>query len=184
VAIRRHWFWQPDDLHTLKSRDHLLAIWYRSVGLGAGLLLNLPPDRRGLIDDNDRARLLEFTDELRRRFASPQRGELVACADGTVRVRYAGPVTFDHLELREDLARGQHITAHRILADGREIAAGYTVGVRRVHAFRPVTARGLCVELTGPGASLISADVFLTGASAVPDLEEQPPFMAEKMDAR
>lgn len=35
VPIRGHWFWQPDDLHTLKSREHLLAIWYRSLGLGA-----------------------------------------------------------------------------------------------------------------------------------------------------
>jgi alpha-L-fucosidase len=66
VPIRRHWFWQPDHLHTLKSREHLLAIWYRSVALGAGLLLNVPPDRRGLIDEADRTRLLEFTAELRR----------------------------------------------------------------------------------------------------------------------
>jgi alpha-L-fucosidase len=42
VPIRRHWFWQPDDEQTLKSLEHLLAIHYRSVGLGAGLLLNVP----------------------------------------------------------------------------------------------------------------------------------------------
>ncbi|MGW1708552.1 hypothetical protein ACWCP8_24250 [Streptomyces sp. NPDC002206] len=51
VPIRANRFWQPDDLHTLTSRDHLLTIRYHSVGLGAGLLLSVPPDRRGRIDD-------------------------------------------------------------------------------------------------------------------------------------
>ena len=53
VAIRRHWFWQPDDLVTLKSVEHILGIYYRSVGLGANLLLNVPPDREGLISAED-----------------------------------------------------------------------------------------------------------------------------------
>ena len=68
MAIRRHWFWQQDDLDTLKSVDHLLAIWYQSVGLGANLLLNVPADRDGLIDAVDRERLLEFAGVLKQRF--------------------------------------------------------------------------------------------------------------------
>lgn len=32
VSIRRGWFWRPDD--EPKSLEHLLAIYYRSVGLG------------------------------------------------------------------------------------------------------------------------------------------------------
>ena len=80
VPIRGNWFWQPDDLHTLKTRDHLLALWYRSVGLGAGLLLNVPPDRNGRIDDHDRARLHEFSDELARRFRTPHPALLTATA--------------------------------------------------------------------------------------------------------
>ncbi|WP_256871795.1 alpha-L-fucosidase [Paenarthrobacter nitroguajacolicus] len=47
VSIRRGWFWHPDD--EPKSVEHLLAIYYQSVGMGANLLLNLPPDTRGLI---------------------------------------------------------------------------------------------------------------------------------------
>ncbi|MFC1435663.1 alpha-L-fucosidase [Streptacidiphilus sp. N1-3] len=192
VPIRRHWFWQPDDLHTLKTRDHLLALWYRSVGLGAGLLLNVPPDRRGLIDDHDRARLHEFTDELARRFRAPQVTQLFA-ADrgdrGELVARFAAPVLIDHLELREDLGRGQRIFGHEILADGRLLARVGTVGVRRVHAFAPVTVTELRIRLTGDGGgggdqgALRAVTGFHTGFASLPEIEEQLPFIAGKFDA-
>ena len=69
VSLRRGWFWSEAD--GPKTVEHLLAIWYRSVGMGANLLLNVPPDRRGLLDDADVARLREWRAELDRRFGSP-----------------------------------------------------------------------------------------------------------------
>ena len=47
---------------TRRSRavEDLLEIYYSSVGRGANLLLNIPPDRRGLIPEVDAARLREF----------------------------------------------------------------------------------------------------------------------------
>ncbi|MBC8077880.1 MAG: alpha-L-fucosidase, partial [Chloroflexales bacterium] len=69
VSLRRGWFWQPDEGATRKSVEHLLAIYYRSVGLGANLLLNVPPDRSGLLDGGDRERLLSLAAALRQRFA-------------------------------------------------------------------------------------------------------------------
>lgn len=148
VPIRANWFWQPDDEHTRKSRDHLLDIWYRSVGLGAGLLLNVPPDRRGLIDDGDRARLLEFAGEVGRRLARPVHGEL-SISDGELVVRFPRPVRFDHLELREDLQAGQRVTSHEVRAHGEVIASGHTMGVRRVHALAPVEATELRIRVGG-----------------------------------
>ncbi|MFZ3474621.1 alpha-L-fucosidase [Streptomyces sp. 4.24] len=160
VPVRANWFWQPDDRDTLKSREDLLEIWYSSVGLGAGLLLGVPPDRRGLIDDADRSRLLEFTAELARRLGDPREAALTAVPtpDGTeVSAVFDPPVRADHLELREDLTRGQHVEGHEVWADGRLIASGHTVGVRRVHRIDPVTVRDLRIRLTGPGARLHSA---------------------------
>lgn len=182
VAIRRHWFWQPDDQHTLKSREHLLGIWYRSVGLGAGLLLNVPPDRRGLIDPADRARLLETTAELERRFAQPLATVLTHNQDGTVRARFVEPVRIDHLDLREDLTDGQHVFAHEILADGRPLVAAGTVGTRRVHAFEAVTATELTIRLEDPAARLRCVTGFDTGHSSLPELEEQPDMIPGKID--
>ncbi|WP_335971522.1 alpha-L-fucosidase [Streptomyces sp. CA2R106] len=171
VPLRANWFWQPDDLATLKSREHLAAIWYRSVGLGAGLLLNVPPDRRGLLDDADRTRLLEFTGDLARRFAAPLPAELTARADGTVLARFPAPVTADHLELREELTGGQHIEHHEILAADRVVASGRTVGVRRVHAFPAVRTDELRIRLAGgPAAALTSVTAFATGHEEIPPL--------------
>ncbi|WP_406335198.1 alpha-L-fucosidase [Streptomyces sp. NBC_00203] len=157
VPIRANWFWQPDDLDTLKSRDQLLDIWYRSVGLGAGLLLNVPPDRRGLIDLADRDRLLDFTGELTRRLAEPRTCVLSVVDGGDVLARFPEPVRIDHLELREDLTACQRVSHHEVLADGEPLLSGHTVGVRRVHAFEPRTVRELRIRLTGDGATLTEA---------------------------
>ncbi|MEU9162276.1 alpha-L-fucosidase [Streptomyces sp. NPDC048424] len=182
APIRRHWFWQPDDLHTLKSREHLLAIWYRSLGLGAGLLLNVPPDRTGRIDPADRARLLEFTAEVERRFSRPFIPLLTTAPDGGVEARFTKPVVLDHLELTEELTDGQFISGHEILADGEVIASGRTVGVRRVHAFPPVEVTKLSLRLAGPGGRLTGLSGFFTGHGAAPALEEQPRSATEKFD--
>ena len=48
-----------------KTVDHLLAIYYRSVGLGANLLLNVPPDPSGRIDPADAAVVRAFGAEVR-----------------------------------------------------------------------------------------------------------------------
>ncbi|WP_330299856.1 alpha-L-fucosidase [Streptomyces sp. NBC_00503] len=182
VPIRGHWFWQPDDLHTLKSRDHLLAIWYRSLGLGAGLLLNVPPDRTGRIDPADRARLLEFTTEVQRSFARPFVPRLATGPGGTVEARFTRPVVLDHLELNEELTDGQFISGHEILVDGEVIASGRTVGVRRIHAFPPVEVTKLSIRLTGPGSRLAGLSGFFTGRGAAPALEEQPRGATEKFE--
>lgn len=71
VPIRKdRWFWHPGEEHLLLSLDELMDIYYRSVGHGATLLLNVAPDDRGLIPDADAARLIEFGNEIRRRFGN------------------------------------------------------------------------------------------------------------------
>jgi alpha-L-fucosidase len=60
VSIRPGWFYHPAEDTRVKSVDRLVEIYEQSVGRGANLLLNVPPDRRGLIADVDAARLREF----------------------------------------------------------------------------------------------------------------------------
>jgi alpha-L-fucosidase len=57
VSIRPGWFYHPAEDARVKSVEKLLEIYYASVGRSANLLLNIPPDRRGLIPDTDAARL-------------------------------------------------------------------------------------------------------------------------------
>jgi len=171
VSLRRGWFWAAED--EPKSLDHLLAVHYRSIGRGANLLLNVPPDTRGLVPDADVARLRAWRAELDRRFARPVAAglELVA-EDGdrrTWRAGLPGPVRLDHLRLREDYRDGQRIERHALRHEGTVLAQGLTVGQQRVHAVPAVTATELVVETDGAGAQLVSLEVFDTGGAAVPE---------------
>jgi alpha-L-fucosidase len=60
TSIRPGWFYTLREDDKVKSVDKLLDIYYSSHGCNAVLLLNLPPDRRGLIHENDVKHLLEF----------------------------------------------------------------------------------------------------------------------------
>jgi len=60
VSIRPGWFYHPAEDGKVKTLDHLLDIYYGSVGGNSELLLNVPPDRRGLIHENDARRLWEL----------------------------------------------------------------------------------------------------------------------------
>jgi alpha-L-fucosidase len=58
VSIRPGWFWHKNE--TAKSLNHLLDIYYKSVGRNCVLLLNVPPNSTGLISEADITRLKEF----------------------------------------------------------------------------------------------------------------------------
>lgn len=60
VSIRPGWYYHAEQDGQVKSVAELVDIWHGSVGRGANLLLNLPVDRRGLVHENDAARLLEW----------------------------------------------------------------------------------------------------------------------------
>ncbi len=169
VAIRRNWFWQPDDLHTLKSVEHLLGIYYRSVGLGGNLLLNVPPNREGLISTEDRTRLLEMTAARRRRFAAPIPARL-SQQGAVVWADFGAEVAFDHLILSEDLVDGQQIDGHRVFAPEICVAEGVTVGHKRIHVFPTVRTARVRIELNTEQARLARVTACKTGYEALPRL--------------
>jgi alpha-L-fucosidase len=60
VSIRPGWYYHAAQDGEVKSLEHLLGLWSASVGRNANLLLNLPVDRRGVVHENDAARLMEL----------------------------------------------------------------------------------------------------------------------------
>lgn len=60
VSIRPGWFYHASQDSLVKSPEKLFEIYLTSVGRGSNLLLNIPPDRRGLIHENDVASLREW----------------------------------------------------------------------------------------------------------------------------
>ena len=60
VSIRPGWFYHEKEDPAVKSPARLMKIYYESVGRGASLLLNIPPDRRGRIHEKDIEALMGF----------------------------------------------------------------------------------------------------------------------------
>lgn len=60
TSIRPGWFYHKQEDDRVKSLNRLIDNWYHSVGMNGNFLLNLPPDTRGLIHENDIKRLMEL----------------------------------------------------------------------------------------------------------------------------
>lgn len=141
VSIRPGWFYHSKEDSRVKTPAQLLDIYYRSVGRGAGLNLNLPPDRRGRIHENDVAALKVFRGTLDATFANDlargakatatgdrggpafaagnvcdgRRDTYWSTADGVTTpelvLDLGRPVTFNVVSLREHLPLGQRVEA-------------------------------------------------------------------------
>jgi alpha-L-fucosidase len=70
VSIRPGWFWHEKENDRVKTPAQLLDLYYKSVGRGASFLLNVPPDRRGLLHENDVASLAGFGKLVRETFST------------------------------------------------------------------------------------------------------------------
>jgi alpha-L-fucosidase len=70
VSIRPGWFYHADQDNRVKTPEKLVDIYYSSVGRNSVLLLNIPPDKRGRIHDNDIKSLMGMRRILDQTFAS------------------------------------------------------------------------------------------------------------------
>jgi len=53
TSIRPGWFYHEAENDKVKTVNQLIDNWYHSVGMNGNFILNLPPDKRGLIHEND-----------------------------------------------------------------------------------------------------------------------------------
>ncbi|UCH36188.1 MAG: alpha-L-fucosidase [Armatimonadota bacterium] len=151
VSIRPGWFYHPAEDDKVKTLDHLMDIYYQSVGRNSVLLLNVPPDRRGLVHDNDARRLAEFGAEIRRRF-----GRSLAETRGrgdVVELSLNARAVIDHVVVMEDIRRGERVRGYVIegCVGGRwrKLCSGKIIGHKRVHRFEPVKVSAIrlrCVD--------------------------------------
>lgn len=159
VSIRPGWFHHAAEDARVRSPEDLIALFDSSVGRNSKLLLNVPPDRRGLFHERDVASLLGMRARLDVRFAHD------LAAGGSTRWRTTGPVTalleldlprpstIGLVDLREPIALGQAVAAYRLegrTADGRWhlLSRGTTIGYRRLLTVPPMRLAGLRVAIT------------------------------------
>lgn len=70
VSIRPGWFYHAKEDSLVKTPQQLFDIYLTSVGRGSVLLLNIPPDRRGLVHETDVKSLQGFRKLLDETFAN------------------------------------------------------------------------------------------------------------------
>ncbi len=143
------WMW--DGPRRPLSLEKHMQVYYDTVGRGACVIINLTPDRTGLVPDDLVASAQEFGDEVTRRF-SHSVGEATGRGD-VITVRFAEDSVFDHIVTMEDLTGGQKIARYKLEAetDGRwmQLVEGLTVGHKRINRVSPTRARAVrftCTE--------------------------------------
>lgn len=70
TSIRPGWFYHSDEDSKVRSPENLVRYFDTSVARGTNMHLNLPPDRRGRIPDQDAKILKSFGDAIRASFAT------------------------------------------------------------------------------------------------------------------
>ncbi|MGO8734416.1 MAG: alpha-L-fucosidase [Terriglobia bacterium] len=184
VSIRRpNWFWSTHNGPNLLSLDQLLEIYYRSVGHGTQLLINIPADRHGLLPDADSARAREFGDEIRRRFSRS-----VAETHGpgeSLTLSLPSPARIDHVILQEDCSAGQRVRAYRVEArtqgDWQTLGTGTAIGHQRIQPVMPtfVDAVRLITTQSVGQAAIRRLAVFNTGSTPPSTWDAPPPIWAD-----
>lgn len=146
VSIRPGWFFHSSDNQQVKSPEKLTDIYFNSVGKNSVLLLNIPPDKRGLIHNNDIRSLKGLKKILDKTF----RNNLLAGATSkvsntTIEYTLSAPATFNVAMVQEDIKVGQRIEQFHFEAwDGKvwkTFTGGTTVGHKRLLRFPAVTSQ-------------------------------------------
>ena len=171
-----YWFWNENTDNMLKSLDHMVEIYYNTVGHNATLLLNANPDRTGLIPEIDMKRYAEFGEEIKRRFdhsiaetqgkgtemelpitGAPIHIVAIARRDSTngedklMRV-WQGAQTVDHAVLMEDVSLGERVTEYvvegSVEGQWKELSKGSCIGHKKIDRFKPTMVTKLRLRCT------------------------------------
>jgi alpha-L-fucosidase len=184
VSLRRpSWFWSSTNQNRVLSLDDLIEIFYRSVGRGAQLLINVAPDRTGLIPAVDVERAQEFGDEIRKRF-----GKALAETRGTgyrIELKFSKPMQLDHAILMEDISQGERVREYQLegLRQGRWIplARGTAIGQIRIQPFSSVELDAIRLRTTSSSnlPILRRLAVFATNVPPPKNWEAQPKIWSD-----
>lgn len=181
VSIRPGWFYHADQDKQVKSLNHLTDIYFKSVGYNSVLLLNIPPDLRGLINENDVQRLKEFSSYLKKTFARNyvlKGNEAWHGTSGTVRqYDIQKDALVNAFMIQEDISKGQRVESFLVEAykDGSWIhmAEGTTVGYKRLVRFSDTRPERIRVTIRSARGVANVAAVGLFYAEPLADKNEE-----------
>lgn len=158
MSIRPGWFWHE------KEEPHSLARLYdtylRTVGGNCCFHLNIPPNRDGLFDARDTARMHELGVAIRRSFACdmaaglPVLREDLSPTQCTFTLDFGEEKEIGFVAAAEDIAQGQRVESFRLqfedAAGWHDFAGGSTIGHKKICRLNfPLKTRRMRLFITG-----------------------------------
>jgi alpha-L-fucosidase len=170
VSIRPGWFYHAKEDNKVKSPNALFNLFLKSVGNGGNLLLNVPPDRRGLFHESDSASLVGFAALRKKAF---EKNLLVGMtpatkttANGLVTLTYTfkKATKLNAVVLQELIEHGQRVKTFTIEAKEEsafgktnnyfKIFDGTTIGRKKIATFDPITTTSIKITITDAKAAV------------------------------
>ncbi|MFT4153203.1 alpha-L-fucosidase [Parafilimonas sp.] len=151
VSIRPGWFYHIEEDEKVKPPEELFQLYLKSVGRGANLLLNVPPDRNGVINAHDSAALVGFKALRDESFTKAIADKKFKAASSTYTIPLGRKQKINCIILQEDIATGQKIKAFtvQLLQNGKTVNElhGHTVGKKRILSFTATEADTFTVKI-------------------------------------
>ena len=176
VSIRPGWFYHPEEDNRVKSVEKLFDIYCSSVGRNSVLLMNIPPNKNGLIANIDTKILEQWRKLIDKSFSNNLlKKAAVSCNNGLnmnalvddlpnsyfttknkdttciIEFKLNKKEKFDAFILQENIRIGQRIEAFELESwednHWQPIGKGTTVGYKRIIRFSTVTSDKFRVKI-------------------------------------
>ncbi len=182
VSIREGWFYHPEQDQKVKTPQKLMDIYFSSVGRNSVLLLNVPPDKNGLISESDVKVLKEWSFLRNELFAENLAQKAILNANQginvnhltdnnfnsyylsspkdtavVVNITFPKPLEFNVLSLQEYIALGQRVESFVLeYKDGetwKTATQGTTIGYKRLMRFKLINAKEVRLRILSARAN-------------------------------
>jgi alpha-L-fucosidase len=200
VSLRPGWYYHAFEDHKVKTLPKLMDIYYESVGHNSLLLLNLSPDKRGLVHPIDSIRLkewkhqldLDFSENLiskKCKFYSSESKNVQDAFDnnfntywkanentGYLEVDFKKEITCNRLLLQEYIPDGQKVKSFSVecweKGKWKELTTATTIGYKRILRFLPVTTQKLRIRINEALAPPMISTIAVYNAPVLLSLPE------------
>lgn len=139
------WFYTETYKDCVRTKDEMVGLYYYSIGRGSNLLVNIGPDRRGLLPESNVALVKYMSEEMKRRLVDGkldyQRFEKVG---NEYQITFDRAYVIDHVILEEDMIDGQNIKEFTVYSapyrgtNRIAVYKGCTVGHKQICTFPPI----------------------------------------------
>ncbi len=168
VSIRPGWFYHAEQDDSVKTPKQLFELYLKSVGRGANLLLNVPPDRTGKINAHDSTALVGFKQLKDESFSMPIADKKFTAASLLYKIDLLQSKKINCIILKENIATGQKIKSFtiqlRLKNNIVDTLDGTTVGKKRILTFPSIDIDSFLIKIdetkATPLLDEISADLI------------------------